>query len=133
MRVETIPLVRERLPDHGKKPPRAGAPRRLFLTRFGFEALRRRHWLRIQRLRETGKIRVERHESGGALEKRFATCVIRQPIQRALSITRGQHATARQTDRRRVERVNRYLMLIRALDCSLKVKRLARSHRIKTA
>ena len=48
--------------------------------------------LAIQRLAQTREVRIESHEPGRALEERFATSLIANPVERALSITRCQAA-----------------------------------------
>ena len=77
--------------------------------------------LPVQRLTQTVEVRVERNEPVGSLEERSSTSFIRYPVQRALSVARGDAAVARQTHRRSVETEHRHMSLVRFLNRSLDI------------
>ena len=86
----------------------------------------------IQLVAQTFEIRIKRHKTADALKKGAAVSLVRNTIQRALAIARGEAAVTRQSNRRSIERVDRNVAALRFFDRTIDVQRVPGCGRIET-
>src|SRR6185503_11444089 len=79
------------------------------------------------------EIGIEGNEARRSLEEGLPASIISQTIERVLTIARRQTAAARQTNRRCIKRINRYIALIGFLDRSFEIDGVRRTRNVEAS